>query len=60
MTLITYLFFNLRTAKEWLDECLKSPALEHTSTVNILQGAKHYSDLYVRTFIKLFNHPEGN
>ena len=51
MTLIPFLFPNLRTPKTWLDQYLKSPVSEELSTSNIVHVPKHYWNLHHRIFI---------
>ena len=38
MTLIAHVFPKLRSAKDVVDKCLKSPVSEHRSTVHMLNG----------------------
>ena len=61
MTLIAYVFPKLRTGKKrWLDKCLKYFFSEYYSTVNMLKGPKHCSNLDDSTFIMFLYHSEGN
>ena len=41
MTLIEFVFAKLRTPKMWLDEYLKSPVSEASSTISMVNGPKH-------------------
>ena len=41
ITLIADVFFDLRTAKTWLDKCLKSFVSEDTSTSDMVNGPRH-------------------
>ena len=46
MTLIDFVFAKLRTPKTWLDKCLQSPVLEHPWRRNMVNGPKHFWNLY--------------
>ena len=54
MSLISYVLPKLETAKDSLPKCLKSPASEQTSTVNMIKCTKHCWNLKHRPFIKCF------
>ena len=53
-------FPNDRLGKTWLGKCLKSPVSENSSTSNMANGHKHYSNLHDSTFIRFIDHCEGN
>ena len=56
VTLTAFVFPKLRTRKRWLDKCLKSPVSEDPSTSNIVNVAKHCSNLHHITFTILIDH----
>ena len=60
MTLIDFVFQELRTKKTWLDKCLKSPVSMDISTGNMVNGPKHCSNLHENTFIIFTDHCQGN
>ena len=60
MTLIDFVFQELRTKKTWLDKCLKSPVSMDISTGNMVNGPKHCSNLHENTFIIFIDHCQGN
>ena len=47
---------NYRLQKTGLLKCIKSPVLEHPSTVNMLNSPKHYSNLHDSSFNLLRDH----
>ena len=51
MTLMDFVFPKLRTAKTWLDKCLKSFVSEDISTSNMVNGPKNCSNYRDSTFI---------
>ena len=58
MSFISYVLPKLETEKDSLPECLKSPASEQTSTVNMIKCTKHCWNLKHRPFIKFFREPD--
>ena len=60
MTLIAFVFLNLRTPKTRLHKCLKSPASEDPLENNMVNVPKHCSNLHHSTFIRFFNHYQVN
>ena len=58
MTLITFVFRNLRTPKTWLDKCLKCPVSEDLSTSNMGNVPKHNWNLHHSTFIIFNDHSQ--
>ena len=60
MTLMDFVFPKLRTAKTWLDKCLKSFVAENISTSNMLNGSKHCSNLHHSTFIIFIYQCQGS
>ena len=52
-------FRNWRLPKTWLDKCLNSPVLEHSSTSNMINGPKHCCNLDHRTFTIFFDQCKG-
>ena len=52
-------FPNYRLSNAWVDHSIKSAVSEHPSTVNMLNGTKHYRNLYESTFTIFFHHSEG-
>ena len=56
MTLIAFVFLNLRTPKTRLHKCLKSPASEDPSENNMVNVPKHCSSLHHSTFIIFIDH----
>ena len=59
MTVITDVFRKLRTAKTWLNKCLKSPVSEDPSTSNMVTGVKQCWNLNDTNFTTFSDHSEG-
>ena len=51
-------FRNYRLRETWLDNCLKSPVLQRSLTVDMLKGPKNFLKLNGNTFIISFHHSE--
>ena len=60
MTLIAFVFLNLRTPKTRLHKCLKSPASEDPSENNMVNVPKHRWNLDQITWIIFIDHWQGN
>ena len=60
ITPIAYIFPKLRTPKDGLDKCLKSPVSEDLSRGNIVNGRKHCLNLNDSTLTILIAHCEDN
>ena len=56
MTVIGFVFPKLWASKTWLDKCLKSPVVEDSSRSNMVEIAKHCSNLHYMTIIILIDH----
>ena len=58
----SYLMFlkNFGLRQTFLDKFLKSPVSEHRSTVNMLNGRKHFWNLPHRSFIRFSHHADTN
>ena len=53
-------FRNYGVPKIWLDQCLKSPAPEDPSKINMVNAPKHCSNLKSRSFAIFTDHGEIN
>ena len=60
MTLIDFLFAELRTPKTWSDRCPKSPISEESSASNIVNLPKHCRNLRQSTFMIFNDHCQVN
>ena len=60
ITPIAYIFPKLRTPKDGLDKCLKSPVSEDLSRGDIVNGRKHCLNLNDSTLTILIAHCEDN
>ena len=60
MNLIADVFLNLRTPKEVLIKCLKSPLSEDPSIYNTVNGSKHCWNMNDSTFTMFIDPSERN
>ena len=60
MTLLVFVFRNLRTPKMWLDKCLKCPFSDDRWTTNLADVRKHCWYLYDSIFIILIDYFQVN
>ena len=60
MTLMVLYFWNYWHSSTCLDKCLKWPVWDDSSTGDMVNGPKHWFNLYASTFTILIDHCEGN